>query len=59
MSRWSLRPVYGEQTKVQAVSIDMTGRKESKIEFLHLIVQQYPSRVGVLTQQVGALNNCK
>ncbi|KAG0975363.1 hypothetical protein G6F28_012947 [Rhizopus arrhizus] len=38
-----------------SVFIDMTGRKESKIEFLHLVAQQYPSRVGVLTQQVGTL----
>ncbi|KAG1440580.1 hypothetical protein G6F56_011862 [Rhizopus delemar] len=33
-----------------SVFINMTGRKESKIEFLHLVAQQYPSRVGVLTQ---------
>ncbi|KAG1137118.1 hypothetical protein G6F37_011518 [Rhizopus arrhizus] len=39
-----------------SVFIDMTGRKELKIEFLHLVAQQYPSRVGVLTQQVGTLN---
>jgi hypothetical protein len=38
-----------------SVFIDMTGRKESKIEFLHLVAQQYPSHVGVLTQQVGTL----
>ncbi|KAG1149620.1 hypothetical protein G6F37_011382 [Rhizopus arrhizus] len=35
--------------------ISKTSRKESKIEFLHLVAQQYPSRVGVLTQQVGTL----
>ncbi|KAG1046594.1 hypothetical protein G6F43_010926 [Rhizopus delemar] len=45
----------GDQKPSGSVSIDMTGRKESKIEFLHLVVQQYPSRVGDLTQQVGAL----
>ncbi|EIE84390.1 hypothetical protein RO3G_09100 [Rhizopus delemar RA 99-880] len=33
----------------------MTGRKEAKIELLILIAQQYLSREGVLTQQVGAL----
>ncbi|KAG1370337.1 hypothetical protein G6F61_012121 [Rhizopus arrhizus] len=35
--------------------IDITGRKESKIKILHLVAQQYPSRVEVLTQQVGIL----
>ncbi|KAG1367128.1 hypothetical protein G6F61_013171 [Rhizopus arrhizus] len=30
--------------------VDMTGRKESKFEFLSLIAKQYPSRVGVITQ---------
>ncbi|KAG1580675.1 hypothetical protein G6F48_010297 [Rhizopus delemar] len=33
----------------------MTGCKETKIELLGLIAEQYPSRVGVLTQQVGSL----
>ncbi|KAG1464511.1 hypothetical protein G6F46_002570 [Rhizopus delemar] len=35
--------------------LNMTGRKEAKIELLILIAQQYLSREGVLTQQVGAL----
>jgi hypothetical protein len=38
-----------------SVFINMTGRKKSKIEFLHLVAQQYSSQVGVLTQQVGTL----
>ncbi|KAG1135607.1 hypothetical protein G6F37_012688 [Rhizopus arrhizus] len=38
-----------------SVFINMTGRKESKIEFLHLVAQQYSSQAEVLTQQVGTL----
>ncbi|KAG1522711.1 hypothetical protein G6F52_005627 [Rhizopus delemar] len=45
------RPGHGPGS----VFLDMTGRKETKIEFLRLIAQQYPSRVGVLIQQVGSL----
>ncbi|KAG1042926.1 hypothetical protein G6F43_011778 [Rhizopus delemar] len=33
-----------------SVFVDMTGRKESKVEFLGLVAKQYPSRVGVITQ---------
>jgi hypothetical protein len=36
------------------IFLDMTGRKETKIEFLNLTAKQYPSRVDVLTQQVGS-----
>ncbi|KAG1441370.1 hypothetical protein G6F55_013272 [Rhizopus delemar] len=45
------RPGHGPGS----VFLDMTGRKETKIEFLRLIAQQYLSRVGVLTQQVRSL----
>lgn len=38
-----------------SVFIDMTNRKESKVEFLTLVSDQYPTRIGVLTQQVGSL----
>lgn len=33
----------------------MTGSKEIKFEFLRLTVDQYPLRVGVLTQQISSL----
>ncbi|KAG1533187.1 hypothetical protein G6F51_012745 [Rhizopus arrhizus] len=33
----------------------MTGRKETMLEFLRLVAQQYPSRMGVLTQQFGSM----
>ncbi|KAG1132856.1 hypothetical protein G6F37_010513 [Rhizopus arrhizus] len=33
----------------------MTGRKETKLEFLRLVAQQCPSRMGVLTQQFGSM----
>lgn len=45
------RPGHGPGS----VFVDMTGRTESKLEFLSLVAQQYPTRVGVLTQQVGSL----
>ncbi|KAG1136415.1 hypothetical protein G6F37_012027 [Rhizopus arrhizus] len=45
------RPGHGPGS----VFVDMTGRKESKFEFLSLIAKQYPSRVGVITQQVGSM----
>ncbi|KAG0930322.1 hypothetical protein G6F29_012029 [Rhizopus arrhizus] len=45
------RPGHGPGS----VFVDMTGRKESKVEFLSLIAKQYPSRVGVITQQVGSM----
>ncbi|KAG1049318.1 hypothetical protein G6F43_008351 [Rhizopus delemar] len=45
------RPAHGPES----IFLDMTGHKETKIEFLRLIAKQYPSRVGVLTQQVGFL----
>ncbi|KAG0934421.1 hypothetical protein G6F29_010006 [Rhizopus arrhizus] len=45
------RPGHGPGS----VFADMTGRKESKVEFLSLIAKQYPSRVGVITQQVGSM----
>lgn len=35
--------------------IDMSGRKETKIDFLRLVADQYPSRMGVLTHQIGSL----
>lgn len=45
------RPGHGPNS----VFVDMSGRKESVIEFLRLVAQQYPSRVGVLPQKVGNL----
>ncbi|KAG0975222.1 hypothetical protein G6F29_011689 [Rhizopus arrhizus] len=45
------RPGHGPGS----VFIDMTGRKETKLEFLRLVAQQYPSRMGVLTQQFGSM----
>ncbi|KAG1323882.1 hypothetical protein G6F63_012814 [Rhizopus arrhizus] len=47
--------VTSTSSTLDAPMISKTSRKESKIEFLHLVPQQYPSRVGVLTQQVGTL----
>ena len=38
-----------------SVFIDMSGRKEGRAEFLRLVAEQYPSRVGVLLQQAGNL----
>ncbi|KAG1136872.1 hypothetical protein G6F37_010589 [Rhizopus arrhizus] len=38
-----------------SVFADTTRRKESKFEFLGLVAKQYPSRVGVITQQVGSM----
>ncbi|KAG1139314.1 hypothetical protein G6F37_009855 [Rhizopus arrhizus] len=38
-----------------SVFVNMTERKESKIEFLHLVAQQYSSQVGVFPQQLGTL----
>ncbi|KAG0736914.1 hypothetical protein G6F23_010661 [Rhizopus arrhizus] len=45
------RPGHGPGS----VFADTTGRKESKVEFLGLVAKQYPSRVGVITQQVGSM----
>ncbi|KAG1057026.1 hypothetical protein G6F43_001127 [Rhizopus delemar] len=45
------RPGHGPDS----VFVDMTGRKESKFEFLGLVAKQFPSRVGVITQQVGSM----
>ncbi|KAI8327587.1 hypothetical protein BD560DRAFT_379532 [Blakeslea trispora] len=45
------RPGHG----VNSLFIDMSGRKETKLEFFKLVALQYPTRVGVLTQQVGSL----
>ncbi|KAG1414576.1 hypothetical protein G6F58_006891 [Rhizopus delemar] len=45
------RPGHGPDS----VFVDMTGRKESKFEFLSLIAKQYLSRVGVISQQVGSM----
>lgn len=38
-----------------SVFIDMSGQKEGRSDFLRLIAQQYPSRVGVVLQQAGNL----
>ncbi|KAG1184668.1 hypothetical protein G6F36_007522 [Rhizopus arrhizus] len=38
-----------------SVFVNMTERKESKIEFLHLVAQQYSSQVGAFPQQLGTL----
>ncbi|EIE91395.1 hypothetical protein G6F46_011881 [Rhizopus delemar] len=45
------RPGHGPGS----IFVDMTGRKESKVEFLGLVAKQYPSRVGVITQKVGSM----
>jgi hypothetical protein len=33
----------------------MSGRNETKVEFLSVVAKQYPTRIGVLTQKVGSL----